>query len=158
MIDGFVILPGDDWVATSTNVMVIVEDIRAVQTICGTITNFSNYAEVRCGVAGIKVIIIKTGALQQLRLCGYAVLSSCDCSTTSFDPLMMPNSDFTGLVYDSFNITATVGDAANKFVLQSQNTVSLVCGKADGTTCATTTTFTLNDSPVQFPSNGINWD
>ena len=66
MIDGFVILPGDDWVAKSTNVMVIVEDVYAVQTICGTITNYSKYAEVRCGVAGIKVIVMKTGNLQHL--------------------------------------------------------------------------------------------
>ncbi len=85
MIDGFIILPGNTWLTTSTGVQIIVEDIFGVRSVCGLIVNYSKYSEVKCGVAGIKVIVLKKGVNKQLSLCGYAVLSSCDCSKTSFD-------------------------------------------------------------------------
>jgi len=61
VIDGFVILPGDSWLSTSNKLMIIVEDIVGKQTVCAKIDDYKMYTEVKCGVAGIKVIVQKSG-------------------------------------------------------------------------------------------------
>ena len=85
-----------------------------------------------CNKAGNKIIAKKTGSNMTLAMAGFSILSSCDCLKSSFEPALisLPAVNFASAT--SLNYTLTDIPKSIKFNTQMPDTVSSVCGLADG--------------------------
>jgi hypothetical protein len=123
-----------------------------LQELCGTLADYNNYKEVPCNKVGNQIIIKRPGSSKTLSMAGPGIFSNCDCSQSSFDPLLFsPVTSYalSGLSTDPLKTVKVMPD-----------TVSRVCGLADGfTKCPHSVSFTDSaHNPVTFPFNGFTWN
>jgi hypothetical protein len=112
---------------------------------------------------GNKVIVKRPGSNMILSMAGLGILSSCDCSKSLLDPKLI------SLVVNPFasttlvNTTSTGAPVKITFSLKMPDTVSSVCGSADGfSKCAPARVLTFKDKMtkklITFPYKGIQLD
>ncbi len=111
-----------------------------------------------------QIIFEQLTAGRDLRFCGVAVLSDCDCAITSFDPASFTTPSTATLVSANF-ISKFVGDTVDKTVTVSStitDTVSTLCGNGDGTSKCGLRSIKLYDSSnveiLSWPYAGITWN
>ena len=96
-------------------------------------------------------------------MAGFTALASCDCSKTSFNSTLISLSanPFASKTY--LNTKYTDASINITFNLQLPDTVSSVCGLADGLTKCGLRVITFKDKMTgkiitQWPFNGFQWD
>ena len=83
------------------------------------------YIEVGCNnLQGNEIIAEQQTGGYDLVFCGFGALADCDCSTSTFETTVTPE------LPPSLNIVST--DNIKTFTLITPDTISSVCGNADG--------------------------
>jgi hypothetical protein len=98
------------------------------------LTDYNTYTEVPCNIVGNQIIVKKPGAGTTLAMAGLSILSDCACSLSSFNPALftLPGATFASA---TTLITKSTDSPVNiKFNIKMPDTVSSVCGNADGFT------------------------
>ena len=97
-------------------------------------------------------------------MAGLSILLDCDCSTSSFDPLLftLPGAAFASAT--TINVKSTDAPVSITLNMQMPDTVSSVCGNADGfTKCGLGPrviiyTDKMTGQPVTFHYKGFEWN
>jgi hypothetical protein len=122
------------------------------------LADYNAYTEVPCNKVGNKIIVKRPGSNMILAMAGLSILSSCDCSESSFNPaLIVAKHPFA----TAFNTTSTSAKISIDFNKQTPDTVSSVCGLADGfSKCPHITSFKDKETgkPVTFPYRGYDFN
>jgi hypothetical protein len=135
-------------------VEVWIGDVAGTETQCGgLIADYNTYTEVPCNKVGNKIIVKRPGTSITLAMAGISILSDCNCSLSSFDPLQ-----FSSVTSYSINGLST---GSVKSIIVMPDTVSSVCGLADGITYCPHIVSFINKGTglsVTFPYNGFGWN
>jgi hypothetical protein len=147
-----------------TNVAIYGMTVGGTQQICGILANYYNqYSEVSCKIQANEIVASQQTVGNTLSFCGFGVLADCDCSTSSFNPALFtttPEAQFASKT--SLSVKST--DSVQTIVFNSQilDTISSVCGSADGVTKCGLRLITFVDKgtglPItEWPYWGYNW-
>jgi hypothetical protein len=113
-------------------------------------------------MVGNKIIVTRPGNDMTLAMAGISILSDCDCSTSSFNPTQFTTTPATPFVsVTSISVQKTSLVQTITFNKQFPDTISSVCGSADGFTKCGVRSVSFYDSGVlisTFPYKGFIWD
>ena len=135
-----------------------------MQQLCGNLADYNTYTEVSCNKVGNQIIAKKStlGLTDVLAMAGLSILSSCDCTKSSFNRalILLTAANFAPTTtIDTTWMAASISITFNK---QMPDTVSSVCGSADGITKCGLRTIIFTDKMtgklVNWPFNGFTWD
>jgi len=146
---------GTAWPTCAKNVAIYGKTVGGIKTLCGNLPDYSKtYNEVACNFQANEIIIEKT-VVQEMRLCGFGALASCDCTQSSFDPqfFTVPPSTTFAPATTSVSVKSTDTVQKFKFNLQQPDTVSTVCGNGDGTTSCGERSLSFTDKLTNLPIN-----
>ena len=122
--------------ALSTNVAIYGMTVGGTQQLCGVLADFyAQYSEASCMIQANEIIVVQQTVGNNLFFCGFGALADCDCATSSFNPALFtttPATQFASAISLSIKLT----DSVQTIVFNSQisDTISSVCGSADGVT------------------------
>ena len=91
LIDAVILTPIDKAFANllQTDVEVFITNAAGEQSLCGTLPDYNTYKEVPCNKIGNKIVVKRLGVNVALAMAGLSILSSCDCTKTTFDKTLI---------------------------------------------------------------------
>ena len=155
-----------NWPLLQSNVAIYGKKVGGTEQLCGVLTDYyyTTYYEVACNILANEIILVQQNAAYDLRFCGFGVLADCDCTLSSFNPLLFSTSQATPFA-SATSLTLKSSDSVQTITINSKmpDTISSVCGLADGVTkCGPRAiTFKERSSGViidTWPYFAFNWN
>ena len=118
--------------------------------LCGELPDYNLYTEVPCKKVGNQIIVIRPGSLMILAMAGASILSNCDCSISSLNPALIYSAANPFASATRISTTSTGAPISITLNKQMPDTVSSVCGNADGFTKCGLRTLVFTDKMTGF--------
>ena len=147
-----------------TNVSLFAKKISSTRQLCGVSADYyTKYSDISCNRQANELIVEHQSAGIDLWLCGFGILAQCNCAQTSFDTALFTNpTPFASAT--SLSIQSTSSLQTIYFNRNQPDTISSVCGNADGiTTCGPRASLYFKDKltglkVLTWPYLGYNYD
>ena len=133
------------------------------QQLCGVLDYFTKYNEALCNLQANEIIVEQQNPTNKLVFCGFGVLADCSCSQTSFDYSLFTTSLAITLL-STTSLSLQITDSVQSIsITQVPDTVSSVCGSADGFAHCGPRSLTFKDKLTgitisTWPYRGYNFD
>ena len=124
-----------NWPTHQSKVAIYGKKNGGTEQLCGVLADYyaTTHYEVTCNIIANEIILVQKNAAYDLIFCGLGVLSDCDCTLSSFNPLLFSTSQATPFA-SATSLTLKSSDSVQTITLNSKmpDTISSVCSLADG--------------------------